>query len=936
MKTQTNNITTIKFNEPFIDRLVDIMDEEFVQTGADLHRVAVVFGGKRPALFAKRALAVKYQKSFYSPKFFTIDEFVSLVVKKKFLFKRIDELENAYLLYHLARQHTPRILKGRELFSQFLPWTKDILKFIENLDLENVSPDKLKNIQSNAAIGYDVPPSINELLESIGTLREVYHQELERQKCFTRGIQYLKAAQVIDDIKLSEFDAILFANLFYLNASEKKLVKSLYDRGQARLIFQGDERKWPVLKNLSRDLGSPIQEGERVEKQHFKLHLHKGFDAHSQIGTLREILKGIKNINQTVIVLPDAAHIIPLISEISSLVAEFNISMGYPLKRSSLYTLFTLIFKTQLSRKKERYYARDYLKVLQHPFVKNLRITGDSTVTRILIHKLEEILTGKEQGSITGSLFVELEDIESCDELYRLTLETLDRMKVATSRDELEKVLETIHEYVFIEWESLNSFGMFVKVLDQFLELMIQKSSMEHYPMNINIANKVQELLVEFRNVSFKDEPFTQIDIFKIFESRLSGEIVAFVGSPLKGLQILGLLETRSLNFENVIVLDVNEGILPRLNLYEALIPREVMVSLNLDRLEQEEEIQRYQFMRLISSAKNVHLIYQESKDKERSRFIEELIWEEQKSKNDIVRIPVVRANFKVEVSSHKKVYKKTPVMVEFLKGMRFSASSVNMYLRNPAEFYFNYVLGLREKDNLLDDPEARHIGTFIHEHLEHSFRPFLGQKPVLDEKFRQQFNRTLEERFAATFGKNMKSDAFLLKSIIQERLSRFLENEADHAERRVEKLLYLENKFEDVLELSCGRIKFGYVVDRVDKMRHGTVMIIDYKTGGLDMMPKPPEGLANLEFSRETIRDYVKSFQLPLYFHYLNRHYPHDPINAALYNLRTLKVDTFIVERNTMERDQICQAYLEALDFVMSEILNPNIDFVEDETAAY
>lgn len=936
MKTETKNLITIKFAEPFIDRLTDYIDEEFVQTGADLRRLAIVFGGKRPSLFVKRALARKYKRAFYSPKFFAIDEWMSFIAKKKNLFARIDDLENAYLLYNLARQHTPRILKGRELFSQFLPWTKEILKFIENLDLENVSQHKLKSIQSNAAIGYDVPQSINELLESIGILREVYHRELERQKRFTRGLQYLKAAEGIDQIELPEFDQIIFANFFYLNASEKKVMKSLYDSGQARIIFQGDERKWPVLTDLSKEFGTPIQEGEHVRNPNFRLHLYKGFDAHSQIGSLREVLKGIKDLDKTVIVLPDSANIVPLVSEISGLISDFNISMGYPLKRSSLYTLFTLIFKTQLSRKKERYYARDYLKALQHPFVKNLKIGNDPTVTRILIHKLEEILTGKELGSITGSLFVELEDIESCDELYMLTLQMLDRMRIDTTRDELEQILESIHEYLFVEWEKINSFGSFVTVLDQFLKLMIEKSFMEHYPMNINIANKVLELLTEFKNVSFKDEKFVQADIFKIFETRISGEMIAFIGSPLKGLQILGLFETRSLNFENVIVLDVNEGSLPRLNVYEALIPREVMVSLNLDRLEQEEEIQRYQFMRLISSAKNVHLIYQESKDKERSRFIEELIWEEQKAKQDIVNVPVLKANFHVEVKGQTKIYKKTPAMVEYLKTHRFSASSVNMYLRNPAEFYLNYVLGLREKDNLLDEPEARHIGTFIHEHLEHMYKPFLNKKPNLDEKFRHNFKRSFEERFAATFGRNMKSDAFLLKSIIEERLNRFLENEVNNPDRRVEKLLYLENQFEDVLNLSCGKIKFGYVVDRVDKMHDGTIMIVDYKTGGIDVMPKPAETLVNLELSRESIRDYVKSFQLPLYFHYLNKHFPQDKINASLYNLRTLKLDQFISEKTIFNREQVCQVYVKALDFIVSEILNPKIDFVYDETAVY
>ena len=139
------------------------------------------------------------------------------------------------------------------------------------------------------------------------------------------------------------------------------------------------------------------------------------------------------------------------------------------------------------------------------------------------------------------------------------------------------------------------------------------------------------DIVDEIRQAVFSEEPFPVEDLFKIFSEKIEREIVAFSGSPLKGLQILGLFETRALNFKHVIVMDVNEGVLPHVNLYEPLIPREVMISLNLDRLEQEEEIQRYQFMRLISSAKTVHLVYQESRDKERSRFVEELIWDAEK-----------------------------------------------------------------------------------------------------------------------------------------------------------------------------------------------------------------------------------------------------------------------------------------------------------------
>ncbi|OGX27282.1 MAG: hypothetical protein A2787_04310 [Omnitrophica WOR_2 bacterium RIFCSPHIGHO2_01_FULL_48_9] len=951
-----NNVITYPFTESFLDNLIDYIEENFVKKGKDLSRVAVVFGGKRPTLFLKRELAKRLGKGFYSPKFFSIDEFITYTLNKKESFQPGQDMDSCYLLYKLAREHTPQILKGRETFAQFLPWTREILSFIDQLDLENIADKTLENIEANAEIGYAVPADINRLLENIVVLRRAYHRALHEQKIFSRGLQYLRAGQVVAEAEFAEFEQILFCNFFYFNRSEEAVVKNLYERNKATLIFQGDERRWPVFKRISRNFGAAIEEGKEPLTPQFDLKLYAGFDTHSQVGLVREILQKIKKqapqeLSQTVIVVPDPDHIIPLLSEVTQVAQDFNISMGYPLKRSSLYTLFEFIFQSQASRKsvqsadgldeispnnrnsgrKHRYYAKDYLKTISHPFIKNLKLSSDPTVTRILVHKIEEILTGKVKTSLSGSLFFELEDVESLDELYMLTQEMLDRLGLKAERAELLAIVENIHALCFEEWERVSTFKDLGNILERFLDILTHKSFMHNYPLNLNIATKMYEIKDEFVQAAFNEEKFPQEDLFRIFDSKVSREIVAFMGSPLKGLQILGLFETRSLNFTNVIMLDVNEGVLPRLQIYEPLIPREVMISLNLDRLELEEEIQRYQFMRLISSARNVHLVYQESKEKEKSRFVEELIWERQKKLGKVEAIAVTRANFAVKVAPQKLAVKKTPQMVAALRRHTFSASSVNKYLENPMEFYYNYVLGLREEDDLLDEPEARQVGTFIHELLEHCYRPFLNKKPEVNAKFREYFSRAFEKKFADTFERTMKSDSFLLKSVLADRLKRFLDNEEFNEERQVEKILYLEHRFEETIELSCGPIRFNYVVDRVDQLPDGTVMVVDYKTGSIDQMPRSLEQVAALKLSRESIRDTVKSFQLPLYFHYLDKQFPKQPINAALYNLRALEIKPFLNPQLLQKRQEVNGVFLRALGFVVEEILDQEIPFIED-----
>ncbi len=928
-----DKIITYSFCESFVDNLTRFIDRHYLKKGKDISSLAIVFGGRRPALFLKRALARRMGKCFCPPRFFAIDEFMAYTVAKGEAFESFGDLNQCYLLYNLVKKATPDILKNRSSFAEFLPWAREILSFIDQLDLEDISDERLLAVESNAHIGYAVPKDINRLLESIVRLRKVYHRQMMKDKTYSRSFQYQRAGQMIRKLEFDEFDQIFFCNFFYFNRTEETVVKNLYERDKAFLFFQGDERRWPVFKRISGNFRCPIHEGETPQTPAFDLKRYCGFDIHSQVGMVREILKTVKDMEKTVIVLPDPDHMIPLLCAIMPVAGDFNISMGYPLKRSSLYSLFEFIFKAQLSRQKDGYYARDYLRCLRHPLVKNLKmVAGKSTAARVLIHKIEEILTGQERMPVSGSIFINLKDILDLDGLYEMSEILLKRTGEKTSRRELRKIMAEIHELVFHQWEDIHTFKKFSKVLKDFLNVFMEKSSLGAYPLNLKIVSRILDIAGELSTGDFNVEDFSCEDIFKIFAAKIEREMVAFTGSPLKGLQILGLLETRSLNFENVIVIDVNEGNLPRLNIYEPLIPREVMISLNLDRLEQEEEIQRYQFMRLISSAKTVHLVYQEGRDKEKSRFVEELIWEEQKKTGSPDAGRVICPGFEVKIAPRSESVKKTPEMIAFLKGYRYSASSINTYLRSPLEFYYNYVLGLRERDDLLDEPQNRQVGIFVHELLEECFKKFTGKKPVVDTRFKNYFQRISDQRFADMFGKNQRADAFLLKSVLDMRLNRFLENEANSPQRKVEEILFVEKRFEDQIPLSCGPVNFVYKLDRVDKMEDGSVMIIDYKTGIVDSMPKGIERIESMALSRRAIADHVKSFQIPLYFCYLDKYFEGQSVNAAFYNLRTLEIKKFIDGKMCYTRERITQAFLRALDYILCEILDPDVCFCDTQ----
>jgi len=548
---------------------------------------------------------------------------------------------------------------------------------------------------------------------------------------------------------------------------------------------------------------------------------------------------------------------------------------------------------------------------------------------RMLVHKIEEVLKGELLTELSGRLFLDVGDIIRDEKLLDAVIQSAQAMDIKVDLSELKKILQVIHKVFLKDFDNIRCADDLSCALQGFIEFMQTHSTMDKYPFNVQIAGRMQEICDELKACAFAVEVFEPRDLFKVLDERLSSQMVAFSGSPLRGLQILGLFETRGLNFKNVIVVDVNEGLLPSLNIYEPLIPREVMIKLNLDRLELEEEIQRYGFMRLISAASNVHLVYQQNSDRTRSRFLEELIWEQEERRGDIGVVSIIRGAFDVSVERKQRVVPKTAAIVEFLKNFKFSASSISTYLQNPYSFYCRYLLGLKIKDDLLDDPESRHIGNFVHELLQEAFGGFVGKKPVLDANFRKYFQKIYESRFADFFGKAQRSDTFLMETVLKTRLDRFLDQEASRCEKDVKQVLYVERKFEDIIKLAGQDVRMTYRVDRVDEMIDGTILILDYKTGTTAPMPKTL--FADAALTREYIRDHIRSFQMPLYVYYLRKQFPGREVNSVLYHLRTMNIEKFLEGTPMGDMDAHLNGYFKALDFIMAEIYNPEIPFIDD-----
>jgi len=919
-------VTSIALNDDFIRRLTDILQADFIQKNIPLEKVAVVFGGKRPALFLKRELSRRINGAYFPPAFFSMDEFVKEVAWRKSPAKMVSSMDSAFCIYELAKVAHPGLLTGRDSFAMFLPWSEEISVFIEQLDLEEIDDDKLRSVQESAKIGFDTLKEVNLLLADIIKLRKEFHGAFKKEGALTRGMLYISAAECVKDVNFDDFEAIIFCGFFYLHKTEQKLIKELLGRGKARLIFQGDENEWDVLKGLSAVLSKPIKADELAQKKEAELNFYRGFDLHSQVGILREKLKEIKNLEETLILLANPDALVPLLSEISSLGSDFNVSIGYPLKRSSVYSLFQDIFAAQLSRKGSSYYSRDYLKVLSHPFLKNLEITS-SSVSRVAVHKAEEVLTGTIENELAGELFINLDEIAGLRVLLDEAQDTLKHMDIKVSFDDIAKTFKELNELAFGIWEGIDNFYEFSIAAEKVIMALLEKSPLEKYAPNLKVAQKILDLLEELRSATFCREKFSKEEMFRIFTQRLEREMISFSGSPLKGMQVLGLLETRSLTFKNVIAMDVNESILPKLRIYEPLIPRDVMVSLGIERLEKEEEIQRYQFTRLISAAETVHLIYREDRETIRSRFLEDLIWKEEQKQGKVGVVKIPLYSFSIKALPKKAIAKKTNKMIESLKKRVFSASSVNMYVSCPLAFYFRYCLGLEEKEDLFDEPEAADVGTFVHGLLEKTYVGFMNKKPVIDQRFEKLFFAEFDEFFKKEFSRKMKADSFILEDILRHRMKKFLESEKQRND--IDAVVMLEKKIPWEIKTQSGVFNFTAGVDRTDKLSCGSFLVLDYKTGSAET---PNVNLDNLEFCREEIKNTIKSFQLPIYIWACREHLKTQDVSAAIYFLRTCEIKEYLQKSTPEKKKENLDACFKAISFILDEIVSPDVVFAADE----
>jgi hypothetical protein len=921
----------IPFGTDLIDEVAAIVQED-AAAGID---PVIVFPGKRPSIYLKARLAeASGGKAFFPPRCFSLDELIDHLARRRNPgFTVIDHADAVWLVFGLIcslKAFDHHVFSGKG-FGDFFHWGRYLVTFIDRLDMEGIDNDALINIERNASIGYDVPQSVNELLSNISLLRTEFHRLLHENGWFTRGTQHIAAVEETRDGPPEDLGTVVFAGLFGLTGGERQVIRSFWDSGRATVVLSGSPEDWSILKDLVSYLKAIVEYKANPFAASPSIHLHAGQDTHAEVLEAYRILEeGARK--KTAIVLPVADPLFPLLNFVVDRTdLRCNISLGHPVDRTALFDLIRHILNARMEKRPDgQYPAEKYLAVVLHPFVKNL--DPESGLRGLLLH-IERALSGEAgQSAIAGNPLISLAEVEA--EAASWT--------PPPGKTVAPEALSEVHRLLFRNFEGVSTISEVATGLEEALEAIILKTPVHSYVLSGTIFESFLGALASLKSALFSsdrlsaDPALNTRALCDITLDYLGKGTLPFDTHPVEELEVIGMLESRSLSFDRVIILDVNEGVLPGPREVNPVVPLGVFETLGIPPPEFTEAIYRYNFYRLVGSAREVHLVYRASDDRPRSRYVEELLWKEEKAQGRLNVMPVRQTVLPVNLKRDKlpPVIEKTDATMRALKTKRLSPSAVDTYIRCPLLYYFTRLIGLEERRTFSGDIEATDRGTIIHGILHETFRPFLGFPLVKDmeNEVRKNLDNALKSHFKNSPG---SGEFYLFQRIAAYKLDSFLRR---HLKTLSEPVIiaHLEERFRADVKIKGDAVTLFGRIDRVDRSTvSGRYTVIDYKTGTVRQYPS--RIMQRADFGDiKSIHDHVPSFQLPIYMHIFSTQesVPLDSMDAELILLGSNGEDTFYKSKNELENKHLLDAYTQGIETVLSHMFDPNEPFSAFDTS--
>jgi len=910
-----------------------------------LSELCLVFPNRRAGRFFQRYLAGMLKQPVWSPAIMSISDLMQDLSG----LQKADHLSLIFDLHQVFRKEK----KSSESFDEFYHWGEMLLRDFDDIDKYLADPrDVFRNLARLKSIdeqfsylteeqikairqfwdAFDIQSLSGEqddfirIWEILHKVYQSFNRRLDQKGRAYEGKIYRRVVERIRSETLNfRYDQYVFAGFNALTPAEKKLFRELRRNGKADFYWDYDEYYLRdheagrfIRSNLLEFPGHDLDIYQDFSRDKHIRFINTPYDI-AQAKILPDLLAdlaGNKDAkpDRTAIVLPDEQLLLPVLNSLPEELPSVNVTMGYPVYATPAYSfLLSLIQLQQNARKQEQraaFYYQDVLSILNHQYLGIIRDRKIEELNRS-IHQHNKIYVAQPElqvDDLLGSIFKIPEDYNTLSDYLLENYERFYRLLKDRSREQEDSLK--------MELESIYHVYLSVKRLKEIFSAQQAEVGTATY--------------------------------LRILERVIMSQSIPFRGEPLSGLQVMGILETRTLDFENLIILSMNEGIFPAAEASPSFIPFSLRKGFGLPTHEYHDAIYAYYFYRLIQRARNITLVYNSGTDGlktgEMSRFMHQLRLE---SGHSISEETVVSG---LDIPGEKtiSVAKTAEIMdileqYDHLKGGRrtLSPSALNTYLVCPLKFYFRYIAGLEEPQEITEDVDLRLFGNLLHKALHLIYKPYVGDGEDItrdDLKRLEKNEAAIEHRILEAFREEYFSDLptaqplnlsgknLLVKDIIQHYIRQLLRTDQQFVPFRP---VSLERKYYGAVHFTMNgedkQVMMKGSIDRVDQQA-GAIRIIDYKTG------RPGGNIRDIASLFESKGNHA-ALQALLYCRLYDQNRDHEkPLIPGLYYFRQIYQQHFdyrlSINKKPVIYDEVAGEVEEELQNVMKQLFDPGIPF--------
>lgn len=826
----------------------------------DFRKSCVVFPNQRSSVYFCDEIKRLNNKVIWLPKFFTIDEFIHKIGNQK-VASQIVQLATLYQVYkELDRTETG--------FDKFFPWAQVILSDFNDIDkylvdanallrniqeikqlyrsIDYLTEDQLKAIEQffNEDYKSDLKTRFLDIWQKLLPMYEQLGKRLNDNGMAYDGQVYRRAAEIIGsaDYELP-FDKVFFVGFNAVTRSEEKVFGVLKAQGKALFFWDYDQsyiddrmsEAGRFLRNFVVEFPEPddFSTCHNFSNADQQITVVASPTVSGQMSKVAELLHDTpkSEISDTALVLADETLLMGVIEHTAPGLDDMNVTMGYKLKNSVAGQWIEQLIQLQLNKRAANggttFYYKNATAVLQHPFF----ISAEPEFSANFCARVK-----------TEMMFQIPAESFADNDFARQIFTPID-----SPHDFAEYALSILKKLMNIWGELPDETG------DQWL---IQQE------LVYRLILQIQQLDTELAAEQLEIEMATYYQLLRKYVASIS---VPFSGEPIKGLQVMGFLETRNLDFTNLMILNVNDGVLPFDGSSPTFIPFSLRRGFGLPTHEDREAMYAYYFYRLLQRAKNVMLTYfvgnTDGKRGEASRYIMQLVYGGRS-----VNQQVLPSDISFEAAAPLTIVKNENTMsrlsayiadgrpIEDVK--RLSPSAIVTYMKCPVMFYFSKVLGLDSDDDIDENIDARQFGNIFHGAMCEIYKQFKGKSVTgdnirtlsddfivkkIDEAFiKEMFPKATAKRAKIESGEcrlidELNGNNKMVYSVINKYVRLQLDYDAATADKSPIEFIELENEHNILLPVEIGgkqlKIKFGGFIDRIDHT-NGETRVIDYKTG--------------------------------------------------------------------------------------------------------